>query len=85
MPDTVGSEAQPRTGTVATDSVSIVGGVPLLDLAYGEDVKAEADINVVCTGNGRFVTATPARPNSRVVSLVKPVAFRRSFTSQQLE
>jgi len=25
------------------------------------------------------VTATPSMPNSRVVSLVKPVAFRRSF------
>jgi ribonuclease PH len=29
--------------------------VPLLDLAYEEDGKAETDINVVCTGNGRFV------------------------------
>jgi ribonuclease PH len=31
--DTVGSEAQPLTGTVAAVSVGIVGGVPLLDLA----------------------------------------------------
>jgi hypothetical protein len=36
--DTVGSEAQPLTGTV---SVGIVGRVPLLDLASEEDVKAE--------------------------------------------
>ena len=53
--DTVGSEAQPLTSTVAAVSVGIVGGVPLLDLAYEEDVKAETDMNVVCTGGGRFV------------------------------
>jgi ribonuclease PH len=47
--------AQPLTGTVAAVSVGIVGGVALLDLAYEEDVKAETDMNVVCTGDGRFV------------------------------
>jgi ribonuclease PH len=26
-----------------------------LDLCYGEDVAAETDMNVVCTGNGKFV------------------------------
>lgn len=36
-------------------SVGIVGGVPLLDLRYEEDVKADTDMNVVCTGDGRFV------------------------------
>jgi ribonuclease PH len=36
-------------------SVGIIGGVPLLDLAYEEDVRAETDMNVVCTGDGRFV------------------------------
>ena len=49
------AKAQPLTGTVAAVSVGIVGGVPLLDLAYEEDVKAETDMNVVCTGDGRFV------------------------------
>jgi ribonuclease PH len=53
--DTVGSEAHPLTGTVAAVSVGIVGGVLLLDLDYEEDVKAETDMNVVCTGDGRFV------------------------------
>ncbi|MEU5272058.1 ribonuclease PH [Streptomyces hygroscopicus] len=46
---------QPLTGTVAAVSVGIVGGVPLLDLCYEEDVRAETDMNVVCTGDGRFV------------------------------
>jgi ribonuclease PH len=49
------AKAQPLTGTVAAVSVGIVGGVPLLDLAYEEDVRAETDMNVVCTGDGRFV------------------------------
>ncbi|WP_416982926.1 ribonuclease PH [Streptomyces sp. T028] len=46
---------RPLTGTVSAVSVGIVGGVPLLDLRYEEDVKAETDMNVVCTGDGRFV------------------------------
>ncbi|MET7293614.1 ribonuclease PH [Streptomyces griseoloalbus] len=45
----------PLTGTVSAVSVGIVGGVPLLDLCYEEDVKADTDMNVVCTGDGRFV------------------------------
>ncbi|KUJ64966.1 ribonuclease PH [Streptomyces albus subsp. albus] len=46
---------KPLTGTVAAVSVGIVDGVPLLDLRYEEDVRAETDMNVVCTGDGRFV------------------------------
>ncbi|MFH8463947.1 ribonuclease PH [Streptomyces sp. NPDC017991] len=46
---------QPLTGTVSAVSVGIVGGVPLLDLCYEEDVRADTDMNVVCTGDGRFV------------------------------
>jgi ribonuclease PH len=46
---------KPLTGTVSAISVGIVGGVPLLDLRYEEDVKADTDMNVVCTGDGRFV------------------------------
>lgn len=48
-------KATPLTDTVAAVSVGIVGGTPLLDLAYEEDVKADTDMNVVCTGDGRFV------------------------------
>ena len=41
--------------SVAAVSVGIVGGEPLLDLAYVEDVKAGTDMNVVVTGKGLFV------------------------------
>ncbi|MBQ0862881.1 MULTISPECIES: ribonuclease PH [Streptomyces] len=51
----VKAKAQPLTGTVSAVSVGIVDGVPLLDLRYEEDVRAETDMNVVCTGDGRFV------------------------------
>ena len=40
---------------VAAVSVGIVEGVPLLDLKYDEDSRAEVDMNVVCTGDGRFI------------------------------
>src|SRR5882672_7330733 len=40
---------------VAAVSVGIVDGVPLLDLKYDEDSRAEVDMNVVCTGDGRFI------------------------------
>jgi ribonuclease PH len=52
--DTVGSEAQPLTSTVAV-SGGIVGGMLLPKLDDEEDAKAETDMNVVCTGGGRFV------------------------------
>ena len=41
--------------SVAAVSVGIIGGVPALDLCYDEDVKADVDMNVVCTGTGDFV------------------------------
>ena len=45
----------PFTGEVAAVSVGVVAGTPLLDLKYDEDSRAEVDMNVVCTGDGRFV------------------------------
>jgi ribonuclease PH len=47
--------ARPLATSVAAVSVGIVAGEPLLDLCYEEDVKAETDMNVVCTGAGEFV------------------------------
>ncbi|GCE76033.1 ribonuclease PH [Cellulomonas biazotea] len=41
--------------SVAAVSVGIVDGVPVLDLPYVEDVRAETDMNVVVTGSGTFV------------------------------
>jgi len=46
---------EPLTGSVAAVSVGILDGAPRLDLCYEEDVAAETDMNVVCTGDGRFV------------------------------
>jgi ribonuclease PH len=40
---------------VAAISVGIVDGIPLLDLCYQEDSRAEVDLNVVMTGDGRLV------------------------------
>jgi ribonuclease PH len=40
---------------VAAVSVGIVGECVLLDLDYGEDSAAEVDMNIVRTGDGRFV------------------------------
>jgi ribonuclease PH len=48
-------QSLPVTGEVAAVSVGIVGGAPLLDLKYDEDSRASVDMNVVCTGDGRFV------------------------------
>jgi ribonuclease PH len=47
--------AEPLRGSVAAVSVGIVDGEPCLDLCYDEDVRADTDMNVVCTDEGRFV------------------------------
>jgi ribonuclease PH len=47
--------AHPVVEPCAAISVGIVGGAPVLDLPYVEDVAAEVDMNVVMTGSGRFV------------------------------
>ena len=45
----------PLKGSVAAVSVGIVDGEPRLDLHYDDDVNADTDMNVVMTGDGRFV------------------------------
>src|SRR6201996_457543 len=45
----------PLRDYVAATSVGIVGGVPMLDLCYEEDSRADVDMNVVMTGSGKFV------------------------------
>jgi ribonuclease PH len=50
-----GKPAEAVHRSVAAVSVGIIGGVPALDLCYDEDVKADVDMNVVCTGTGDFV------------------------------
>jgi ribonuclease PH len=48
-------KGEPLTTSVAAVSVGVIGGEPRLDLCYTEDVEAETDMNVVCTGGGDFV------------------------------
>ena len=47
--------AHPLTEACAAVSVGIIDGIPLLDLEYSEDVRAEVDMNVVMTSSGRFI------------------------------
>lgn len=58
--------------SVAAVSVGIVDGIPLLDLPYVEDVRAETDMNVVVTGSGDFVE-------------VQGTAERQSFNRAELD
>ena len=60
------------TNEVAAISVGILGSTSLLDLKYDEDVKAEVDMNVVCTGDGRFIE-------------VQGTAEREPFTRVQMQ
>ncbi len=48
-------KGNPLSGSVAAVSVGVIGSEPRLDLCYVEDVAAETDMNVVCTGDGEFV------------------------------
>lgn len=60
------------TNEVAAISVGIVGNTPLLDLKYDEDSTAEVDMNVVCTGDGRFIE-------------VQGTAEREAFSREQMD
>ena len=60
------------TDQVAAISVGIVGNTPLLDLKYDEDSRAEVDMNVVCTSDGRFIE-------------LQGTAEREPFTRQQMD
>ena len=47
--------ARPRLDPLSAVSVGIIDGVSMLDLCYAEDSRAEVDMNVVMTAEGRFV------------------------------
>jgi ribonuclease PH len=51
----IAKRATPIIDSIAAVSVGIIDGVPLLDLEYTEDSRAETDMNVVVTGRGLFV------------------------------
>lgn len=48
-------KTNPILSEVAAVSVGIIEGTSILDLAYAEDSNAEVDMNVVCTGAGKFI------------------------------
>lgn len=58
--------------SVAAMSVGVVEGVPLLDLRYEEDSKAGVDMNVVMTGEGRFIE-------------IQGTAERASFSEEEFQ
>lgn len=45
----------PLLSEVAAVSVGIIEGTTILDLCYTEDSAAEVDMNIVCTGGGKFI------------------------------
>ncbi len=48
-------KTSPILSEVAAVSVGIIEGTPVLDLAYVEDSTADVDMNIVCTGEGKFI------------------------------
>jgi len=62
----------PLVGQIAAVSVGIVDGMPVLDLPYGEDSRAEVDMNLAMTDAGGFVE-------------VQGTAEREPFTRAQLD
>src|SRR5690348_5993042 len=64
------------SGSVAAVSVGVVGGTSLLDLDYSEDSTADVDVNVVMTGDGRFV---------EVQSTAERVPFERERLDELLD
>jgi len=62
----------PILSEVAAVSVGIIDGTPILDLAYTEDSSADVDMNVVCTGAGKFIE-------------IQGTAEREPFTRDQMD
>ena len=63
--------ADPIRDQLAAVSVGLVDGIPLLDLDYSEDSRAEVDLNVVIAGDGRLLE-------------IQGTAEREAFSRQQL-
>lgn len=57
-------KSMPLIESIAAVSVGIVDGVPMLDLTYEEDSTADVDMNVIMTGNGRFVEVQGTAENN---------------------
>ena len=48
-------QESPLIGMIASVSVGVYNGTPVLDLDYAEDSKAETDMNVVMNSDGGFI------------------------------
>jgi len=62
----------PLISEVAAVSVGIIEATSILDLAYIEDSNAEVDMNIVCTGAGKFIE-------------IQGTAEREPFSRQQMD
>ena len=51
----ISNGVNPIIQPVAAVSVGVINGVAVLDLCYEEDVSAQTDMNIVCTGDGNFI------------------------------
>jgi ribonuclease PH len=65
-------KTSPILSEVAAVSVGIIEQTPILDLAYAEDSEAEVDMNIVCTGTGKFIE-------------LQGTAEREPFTREQMD
>ena len=65
-------KVSPILSEVAAVSVGVIEGTPLLDLAYVEDSTADVDMNIVCTGAGKFIE-------------LQGTAEREPFTREQMD
>ena len=64
-------KTSPILSEVAAVSVGIIENTPILDLKYEEDSTAEVDMNIVCTGAGKFIE-------------IQGTAEREPFTREQM-
>ena len=72
----IATDSKPLAQSVAAVSVGIVNSKPTLDLCYEEDVSAETDMNIVCTGDGNFI---------EVQGTAEGAPFDRSLLNQLLD
>ncbi|MFM9904951.1 MAG: ribonuclease PH [Pyrinomonadaceae bacterium] len=65
-------KTNPIISEVAAVSVGVIEGTTILDLAYVEDSTADVDMNIVCTGAGKFIE-------------IQGTAEREPFTREQMD
>ncbi|MBT5619168.1 MAG: ribonuclease PH, partial [Verrucomicrobia bacterium] len=77
----------PIVSPIAAVSVGVVGGVPILDLPYVEDVSAEVDMNLVMNANGEFIElqGTGEKNTFTEVELTTMLAHGRKGVAELLE